>query len=109
MRSVNWVMVNAAERRLGPSARSPWCSRPEPTRSSSYAKHCACFEPNDQPAPIGQEGKGLEDPDDLRVLAQVLGAQKTVLQRKRAIEILESLADKNLAKPEDRFLLAAAL
>jgi cellulose synthase operon protein C len=64
------------------------------------------FEPNDRPAPIGQEGKALEDSDDLRVLARVLEAQKTVLQRKRAIEILESLADKNLAKPEDRLLLA---
>jgi tetratricopeptide (TPR) repeat protein len=65
-----------------------------------------CFEPNDRPAAAGQEGRALEDPEDLRVLARVLDAQQTVLQRKRAIEILESLADKHLAKPEDRFLLA---
>ena len=32
--------------------------------------------------------------------------QKTVVQRKRAIEILETLADQNLATSEDRFLLA---
>lgn len=64
------------------------------------------FEPNNQPAPLGQEGKNVEDPDDLRVLAQVLEAQKTDLQRKRAIDILESLADKNLASPDDRFRLA---
>ena len=32
--------------------------------------------------------------------------QKTVVHRKRAIEILESLTDQNLATSEDRFLLA---
>ena len=32
--------------------------------------------------------------------------QKTVVQRKRAIEILESLTDQNLVNSEDRFLLA---
>ena len=48
----------------------------------------------------------LEDRDDLRVLARVLDAQKTVAGRKRAIEILESLSAKNLASADDRFLLA---
>ena len=48
----------------------------------------------------------LEDPEDLRVLARVLDAQKTVEHRKRAIEILESLIGKNLANADDRFLLA---
>ena len=93
------------KRRLGPGARSPWCSRRELT-SSGVRKALDFFEPNDQPAAIGHEGEALEDPEDLRVLARVLDAQKTVLQRKRAIEILESLADKNLANSEDRFLLA---
>ena len=46
------------------------------------------------------------DPEDLRVLARVLDMQKTVVQRKRAIEILESLTDQNLVNSEDRFLLA---
>ena len=36
----------------------------------------------------------------------MLAAQKTTQHRKRAIEILESLIDKNLANAEDRFLLA---
>jgi tetratricopeptide (TPR) repeat protein len=49
---------------------------------------------------------GREDPEQLRVLAQVLDAQATVEHRKRAIEILESLVTKNLANADDRFLLA---
>ena len=48
----------------------------------------------------------FEDPEDLRVLARVLDAQRTVADRKRAIEILESLIAKNLANADDRFLLA---
>ena len=47
-----------------------------------------------------------EDPEDLRVLARVLDAQQTIADRKRAIEILESLIAKNLANADDRFLLA---
>jgi tetratricopeptide (TPR) repeat protein len=69
-------------------------------------KALAYFELNNQPAAIGREGKALEDPEDLRVLAQVLELQKNPLQRTRAIEILEWLADKNLATAEDRFRLA---
>ena len=71
------------------------------------------FEPGGQPAAPGQEGKTLDDPEDLRILAQVLDRQgrvrdeqRTPLYRKRAIEILESLADSNLANADDRFLLA---
>ena len=61
--------------------------------------------------PAGQEGKILErknlaDPEDLRVLARVLDLQRTLVHRKRAIEILETLADKNLATSEDRFSVA---
>ena len=48
----------------------------------------------------------FEDPEDMRALARVLDAQKTVEGRKRAIEILESLIAKNLANGDDRFLLA---
>jgi cellulose synthase operon protein C len=54
----------------------------------------------------GQGATVFEDPEDLRVLARVLEAQKTVEDRKRAIEILESLIGKNLANADDRFLLA---
>lgn len=49
----------------------------------------------------------LRDPEDLRVLARVLDAQKTVTDRKRAIEILESLVAQNFANADDRFLLAS--
>ena len=34
--------------------------------------------------------RALEDPEDLRVQARVLEAQRTIQHRKRAIEILES-------------------
>jgi cellulose synthase operon protein C len=51
-------------------------------------------------------GGAFEDPEDLRVLARVLDAQRTVADRKRAIEILESLIGKNMANADDRFLLA---
>jgi tetratricopeptide (TPR) repeat protein len=75
------------------------------------SKALAIFEPNGEPVPAGQEGKILErknllDPDDLRVLARVLDLQRTLVHRKRAIEILESLAAKNLATNEDRFSAA---
>ena len=53
-----------------------------------------------------QETAAFEDPEDLRVLARVLDAQRTVADRKRAIEILESLIGKNMANSDDRFLLA---
>ena len=77
-------------------------------------KALACFEPAGQPpVPAGQEGKTLEDPEDLRILARVLDQQARVLDvqrtpqyRKRAVEILESLTDKKLANSEDQFLLA---
>ena len=67
----------------------------------------ALFEPDGKPVPPGQEGKNnLPDPEDQRYLAQVLAAQKTPVHCKRAIEILESLADKNLATSDDQFALA---
>ena len=50
-----------------------------------------------------------EDPEDLRVLARVLDAQKNAADRKRAIEILESLIAKNLANADDRFLARSPL
>jgi tetratricopeptide (TPR) repeat protein len=55
---------------------------------------------------FGPDGHAAVDPDDLRVLARVLEAQKTVGDRKRAIGILQSLVDKKLANVEDHFLLA---
>jgi cellulose synthase operon protein C len=64
------------------------------------------FEPDGKSVPPGQEGKYLTDPEDLRVLAQVLALQKTPVYAKRAIEILESLADKNLATSDNQFDLA---
>ena len=71
------------------------------------SKALALFEPDGKPVPAGQEGQERSaDPEDLRVLARVLDMQKTLVHRKRAIEILETLADKNLATSEDRFLLA---
>ena len=48
----------------------------------------------------------LEDPEDLRVRAYVLNAQKTKQRSKEAIGILELLIDKNQAKADDRVLLA---
>ncbi len=56
--------------------------------------------------PAAPGSKALDDPDDLRTLARVLEAQRTVRDQKRAIEILESLAAKNLANTTDRLLLA---
>ena len=77
------------------------------TDRTQVSKALALFEPDGQPVPAGQEGKKHPgDPEDLRVLARVLDMQKTVVHRKRAIEILESLTDQNLATSEDRFLLA---
>ena len=75
------------------------------------SKALAIFEPDGKPVPAGQEGKILErknlgDTEDLRYLARVLDLQRTLVHRKRAIEILETLADKNLATSEDRFSVA---
>ena len=58
------------------------------------------------PVAAGKSGaKALEDPDDLRALAQVLEAQRAPEHRKRAIEIMELLVEKNLANTDDRFFL----
>jgi tetratricopeptide (TPR) repeat protein len=81
------------------------------TDRAQASKALAIFEPDGKPVPAGQEGKILErknlgDPEDLRVLSRVLDLQRTVVHRKRAIEILETLADKNLATSEDRFTAA---
>ena len=81
------------------------------TDRTQLSKALTLFEPDGQPVRAGQEGKILEhnnlaDPEDLRVLAQVLDMQKTLVHRKRAIEILETLANKNLATSEDRFFIA---
>jgi tetratricopeptide (TPR) repeat protein len=81
------------------------------TDRTQLSKALAIFEPDGKPVPAGQEGKILErknlgDPEDLRVLARVLDLQRTAVHRKRAIEILETLADKNLATSEDRFTVA---
>ena len=66
----------------------------------------AQFEPDHQPAAMGQEGMTLDDPDDLRTLARILEMRKSPVDRKRAIAILEALVDKNRATSEDRFALA---
>jgi predicted Zn-dependent protease len=67
------------------------------------------LEPTDGTHTTSQGSTNLEDPEDLRALAVVLGAQKTLASRKRAVEILESLVAKNLANPEDYVQLARAL
>jgi tetratricopeptide (TPR) repeat protein len=81
------------------------------TDRAQISKALAIFEPDGKPVPAGQEGKALErknlrDPEDLRVLARVLDLQRTLVHRKRAIEILETLIDKNLATSEDRLTVA---
>ena len=66
----------------------------------------ALFEPNGQPAAIGQEGTSVEDPEDLRIVARVLAQQKDIRQRKRAIAILATLANRNGNTPDDWLRLA---
>src|SRR5262249_37827188 len=56
---------------------------------------------------VGQEGKTLDDPEDLRILAHVLDLQRTPEHRKRAIEVIESLTAKNVGRFEDWLFLAA--
>jgi tetratricopeptide (TPR) repeat protein len=46
------------------------------------------------------------DPEDVRVLARVLEAQKTPEHRQRAIKVLQSLVTQGLATGDDRFFLA---
>ena len=79
-----------------------YASRPGAERMH---KALALFEPGGRTAPDGHEGEALADAEDLRILARVLDAQRTPEQLKRAIQILESLIEKNLANNEDRFLL----
>ena len=76
------------------------------TDRAQVSKALRLFERDGQSVPAGQEGKSVDDAEDLRVLVQVLDMQRTVVHRKRAAEILENLAIKNLATPEDRFSLA---
>lgn len=66
----------------------------------------AVLEPPGQTAPAGKGQDAVEDPEDLRILAQVLIAQRTEQDRQRAIDILKSLVTKNIAKADDRFRLA---
>jgi tetratricopeptide (TPR) repeat protein len=53
-----------------------------------------------------RQGGTAGDPDDLRVLARVLDAQRTPEHRTRALEILRSLVNRNLATADDRLVLA---
>ena len=76
------------------------------TDPAELRKALTLFEPTNQPVAAGQEGKALENPEDLQVLARVLDAQRTPQHCQRAIEILESLVRKNFANLDDRFLLA---
>ncbi len=76
------------------------------TDARERARALSLFEPGNQTKTGAQGANRLEDPEDLRVLARVLEAQKTIEQRHRAIEILESLTSENFASAEDRFLLA---
>ncbi len=81
------------------------------TDRTQLSRALTLFEPDGKPVRAGQEGKVLEhsssvEPEDLRVLSRVLDMQKTAVHRKRAIEILETLAKKNLATSEDRYAIA---
>jgi cellulose synthase operon protein C len=58
----------------------------------------------DQPGESGAQATG--DPEDLRVLTLVLESQGTPESRVRAVKLLQSLVNKNLATAEDRFWLA---
>ena len=78
-------------------------SGPDQTQAS---KALSLFEPDGESVPAGQEGRLVDDPDDLRTLVRVLDMQKTREHRTRAAEILENLTIRNLATPEDRFILA---
>ena len=78
-------------------------SSPDPER---VRRALSILEPAGQAATGGPASKALEDPEDLRALARVLEAQRTVEHRKRAIEILEMLVNKNLANVDDRLSLA---
>ena len=102
-----------AMRKQNGGAKSTWANRTlalvlaSGTDRTQLSKALTLFEPDGQAVPAGQEGKKLGgDQEDLRVLVQVLDKQKTVVHRKRAIEILESLIDRNLATSEDRFVVA---
>ena len=69
----------------------------------SARKALALYEPINQ---SGVASTAPEAPEDQRVLAKVLDAQKTPDHRKRAIEIMSPLVDKNPNSLEDRLLLA---
>ena len=66
-------------------------------------KALALLEPTNQ---TSGASNAPEAPEDLRVLARVLDAQKTSEHRKRAIEIMNSLVGKNPNNLDDRLLLA---
>jgi cellulose synthase operon protein C len=66
-------------------------------------KALALFEPTNQP---GAASQAAEEPEDQRVLVQVLEAQKTPEHRQRAIEIMSALVGKAPNNFEDRLLLA---
>ena len=68
------------------------------TDSQKLKEALALVEPRDQ---VGQP-----DPDDLRILARVLGAQKTPEHQQRAINVMKSLEKQGLATGNDRFFLA---
>ncbi len=74
------------------------------TDSKRLKEALALIEPRNQ---AGQAGtKSIEDPADLRILVQVLAAQKTPEHRQRAIKILQSLVAQSLATGDDRLQLA---
>jgi cellulose synthase operon protein C len=69
-------------------------------------KALSLLEPVGQASAGGKGTNALQDPEDLRALARVLAVQRSVQDRKRAIEVLESLVTGSLANAEDRFLMA---
>ena len=72
--------------KLGPGVRLRKTLAAEGNLSEASAQ----FEPDHQPATMGQEGMTLDDPDDLRTLARILEMRKSPADRKRAIAILEA-------------------
>jgi len=74
------------------------------TDSKRLKKALSLVEPQDQGN--RSSAKAIEDPEDIRVLAQVLESQGTPEHRARAVKLLQSLVAKSLANADDRYRLA---
>jgi cellulose synthase operon protein C len=98
----NEAVVGWARRTLSLALASP-------TDRERARRALAIMEPNGPVASPVQGSSARPNPDDLRTLARVLEAQRTVPDRQRAIDLLEMLVAKNLANLADRLFLANLL